>query len=230
MKSHYTSDDNPKRKSIFKWNISLNFSSLLSLILLFSVTICFAQNPKNYGNTLEQWDILDWRGDAKIYPTTDPTCPPGYGPEVLHIEGTLVLGMIKEQTISEGTFVALYRENEPRDQDADGIIMVKSDYDADISRAHNIKEERAHVWLEQDNDCGIQLRIFDADGKETNIVERCGDGVVTDPWNRTNWIWQKINIQGNVIRAKTWPAHKGEPEEWHLEANITHQVKDLDLE
>jgi len=191
---------------------------ILMMSFLYFIDLSLGQNLKYEGNTLENWDILDWRGDARIYPTTDLSCPPGYGPEVLHIKGTLVLGMIKDQKMSTGTFVALYRENAPRDYDADGIIMVKSDYDLDISRAHNIKEERMHLWLEQDNDCGIQLRIFGADGKEVNIVERCGEGVVTDPWNRTNWIWQKINIQGDIVRAKTWPAHESEPEKWHLVA------------
>ena len=196
----------------------LIISSLLILGSLFSLPTCFAQTFVYRTNSPDHWDILDWRGDARIYPTTDPTCPPGYGPEVLHIEGTLVLGMIKEKRMTDGTFVALYRENEPRDQDADGIIMVKSDYDLDISRAHNIKEKRAHVWLEQDNDCGIQIRVFDTEGKEENLAEQCGSGVVTDSWNRTNWIWQKMNIKGNIIRAKTWPAHQAEPNGWDLEA------------
>jgi hypothetical protein len=189
---------------------------LLSLVM-FSVISGFAQTFEDYGNTIEQWDILDWKGDAKIYPSTDHTCPPGFGPEVLHIEGGLVLGMAKNQNLTEGTFVVLYRENEARDKDADGVLLVKSEYDQDISIAHNTKEKRAHVWFEQDNDCGVQLRLFNSEEKEENLAERCGFGVVTDTWNRTNWIWQKVQVEGSTIRAKTWPAHTGEPEEWAIE-------------
>ncbi len=224
MKIFYSPENNPESYFISAWRLAFIFkiSSLPLLVLLFSVTTCFGQTFEDRGNTIEQWDILDWRGDARIYPTTDQTCPPGYGPEVLHIEGGVVLGMAKDQKMSEGTFVALYRENEPRDKDADGIIMVKSEYDLDISIAHNIKEERPHIWLEQDNDCGIQLRLLNAEGKEENLAERCGFAVVTDSWNRTNWIWQKVNIEGNIIRAKTWPAHEGEPKEWSIEAEYKH--------
>ena len=193
---------------------SFRYSTLL--ILLLSVTINFAQAFEYYSNTIEQWDILDWRGDAKIYPTMDQTCPPGFGPEVLHIEGGVVLGMVKGRQMSEGTFVALYCENEPNNEDADGIIMVKSEYDIDISIAHNTKVELPHVWLEQDNDCGFQLRSYIGEGREETIAERSGFGVVTDSWNRTNWIWQKVNIEGNIMRAKTWPAHLGEPKKWTI--------------
>ncbi len=220
MKNCYSPENNSEGSYISVWKGALKCkkSFLLMLILLISITTCFGQIFEDRGNTVEQWNILDWRGDARVYPTTDPSCPPGYGPGVLHIEGGVVLGMAKGHKMSEGTFVALYRENEPRDKDADGIIMVKSAYDLDISIAHNTKEERPHVWLEQDNDCGIQLRFFNAAGKEENLAERCGFGVVTDPWNRTNWIWQKVTIKGNMLYAKTWPAHEGEPEEWALEA------------
>lgn len=193
-----------------------NNLSLLLLILIFSFENSLAQTFEFNGKTSESWDFLDWRGDAKIYPTNDYTSPPGFGPEVLHIEGSVVLGMVKGMQMSEGTFVALYRENEPRNNDADGIIMVKSEYGSDISVAHNTKEELPHVWFEQDNDCGIQLRSLTKEGVEEILAERCGDAVVTDPWNKTNWIWQKVNIKGNVLRAKTWPAHKGEPVEWAL--------------
>lgn len=192
--------------------------TILLLTLFYSISTSFAQSFVDHGNTIEQWDILDWRGDAKVYPTTDHSCPPGFGLQVLHIEGGVVLSMAKGFRMSEGTFVALYHENEARDKDADGIIMVKSEYDPDISKAHNTKEKRPHVWLEQDNDCGVQLKSLTKEDKEENLAERCGFGVVTDSWNKTNWIWQKVTIKGNTIRAKTWPAHDAEPTSWSIEA------------
>jgi hypothetical protein len=192
-------------------------NSLLILFVTLSISTSLSQTFEDRGNTIEQWDILDLKGDAKIYPLSDHSCPPGFGPEVLHVEGGLVLGMAKNQKMQDGTFVALYRENRAGEKDADGIILIKSEYPQDISKAHNTKEKRPHVWLEQDNDCGVQLRYFNSEGKEENLAEKCGTGVVTDKWNRTGWIWQKVHVEGDVIRAKTWPAHLAEPEEWVLE-------------
>ncbi|MEA3366209.1 MAG: hypothetical protein U9Q79_11275, partial [Candidatus Hydrogenedentes bacterium] len=91
-------------------------------------------------------------------------------------------------------------------------------YPMDIAEAHNLKERRAHLWLEQDNDVGLSYRFVDPNGKETPLVEKPNEGLVTDPWNQTNWIWQKVQISGNKIRGKYWPAHAGEPDTWHLEA------------
>jgi len=165
----------------------------------------------------EDWDFLDYTGDAKVYPTTDYTCPPGYGPAVLHVEGGVVLGLAKGATFEKGTLVALYRENDPRDADADGVIMVRAQYGRDVSAEHNVKTKRPHLWLEQDNDTGFQFRVIDAQDREFSPAERAGYGVVTDPWNESRWIWQKVRVDGARIRAKYWPAQEPEPEAWALE-------------
>jgi len=165
----------------------------------------------------QDWDILDYAGDAQVYPTTDDTCPPGYGPAVLHVEGGIVVGMPKEKTLGDGTLVALYRENDPRDADADGVIMVRAQYGMDVSAEHNVKTKRPHIWLEQDNDTGFQFRLVDAQDREFTSGERPGYGVVTDPWNVSRWIWQKVRVDGARIRAKYWPAQEPEPEAWAIE-------------
>jgi hypothetical protein len=193
---------------------------LLLLISLMTAMQLPAQALQDHCTGIENWDILDWRGDGKIIPIFDYSCPAGYGPEVLHIQGGVVLGMMKGLKMSKGTVVALYRENEPRDYDADGILMVKSEYDSDISVAHNVKMELPHVWLEQDNDYGFQLRSLTQEGKEENLAEHAGFGLVTDSWNKTGWIWQKVKFDEEKIYAKFWPAHAGEPEEWALEAEF----------
>lgn len=171
------------------------------------------------GDSESPWDFLDYTGEGKVYPTPDHSCPPGYGPRVLHIEGGVVMAMPKGLTLKDGTIVALYRENDPRDNDADGIIMVRAQYGMDLSVEHNVKQKRPHVWLEQDNDAGFQYRVIDAEGNETTLAERSGYGIVTDPWNVSRWIWQKVNLEGNRIRAKYWPAQEPEPDEWALEAD-----------
>jgi len=165
----------------------------------------------------QDWDFLDYTGDAKVYPTTDDTCPPGYGPAVLHVEGGVVLGLAKDTALENGTFVALYRENDARDADADGVIMVRAQYGMDVSAEHNVKTKRPHIWLEQDNDTGFQFRLVDAQDREFTSGERPGYGVVTDPWNVSRWIWQKVRVDGARIRAKYWPAQGPEPEAWAIE-------------
>ncbi len=170
------------------------------------------------GEGSEQWDFLDLRGDGKALPAQDGSGPPGYGPNVLGMSGTVYLAMAKGAELSEGTIVALYRENEARDFDADGVILFWADYPQDISVAHNTKEWRPHVWLEQDNDCGFQFRFAKTTGEEDTLAERPGHGVVTDDWNKTKWIWQKVRLEGDRIQAKYWPAEQPEPDEWGIEA------------
>ena len=178
---------------------------------------------EDHSQSTSNWDFLDYSGDSKIYTTQDHSCPPDYGHTVLHIEGDVVLGLAEGATLTEGTFIVLYKENLPRDKDADGVIMFWARYGQDTSVEHNTKLRRAHVWFEQDNDCGIQYRAIDTKDEESTIEERIGLGLVTDPWNRTNWIWQKVRIQGNVIRAKFWPAQQPEPQHWSLET--TYDLK-----
>ena len=131
-----------------------------------------------------------------------------------------MLGLARGVELTQGTLVVLYKENQPRKEDADGVIMFGAHYDQDIAQEHNTKIMRAHVWLEQDNDCGIQYRAIDAQGQETQLEERAGVGLVTDAWNRTGWIWQKVKIEGDVIRAKFWPAEQAEPAGWSLESRV----------
>jgi len=167
--------------------------------------------------SLASWDVLDLRGDGHASTVEDLSCPPGYGPSVVHLSGTVLLAMLKGREFTDGTIVVLYRENDTRDADADGVVLFWADYGMDLAHAHNTKEGRPHVWLEQDNDSGFQYRYMAPDGGEHTMSERSGYGIVTDDWNRTNWIWQKVRIEGNHVRAKFWPAERPEPVEWAIE-------------
>ena len=95
--------------------------------------------------------------------------------------------------------------------------MVWAQYGQDLNAEHNTKIKRPHVWLEQDNDLGIQFRVIDSNTKEFPAGENVGVGLVTDSWNQTNWIWQKVQIEGDTLRAKYWPAENQEPQDWVLE-------------
>jgi hypothetical protein len=172
---------------------------------------------EDFCKSLDNWEFLDYKADGKVYLTKDHSCPEAYGPQVLHVEGGVVLGLARGAELTQGTLVVLYKENQPRKEDGDGVILFGAQYGQDVSQEHNTKIMRAHLWFEQDNDCGIQFRSIDAQGRETQLQERTGVGLVTDPWNRTGWIWQKVRIEGGMIKAKFWPAEQTEPEGWLLQ-------------
>ena len=197
-------------------------ATALAIIALLSVllNVTAAAKPvfEDRGATSESWDVLDLEGDAVVMPNEDGSSPPGYGPATLQLQGTHLLLMAKGVRLSDGYFVALYREMQPRRKDADGVVLFGAQYEDDIAAAHNVKELRAHHWLEQDNDQGFQFRRVDAQGKERTVADVPGLGIVTDEWNRTGWIWQKVHVAGKRIRARYWPVQEPEPESWHLEA------------
>jgi hypothetical protein len=90
-------------------------------------------------------------------------------------------------------------------------------YGDTVREEHNTKQVRPHVWLEQDNDAGLQFRSYREGGTESLLAERPGHGLITEDWNETNWIWQKLRFEGRRLRGKYWPAHKPEPDGWALD-------------
>jgi hypothetical protein len=168
--------------------------------------------------SVNRWDVLDLKGDAKVYAVDDHSAPPGFGPRVMRLRADRLLLMPKGITQRNGTMVVLYREKSPRRQDADGVLLFRCQYGNDLSVAHNTKQRRPYIQLEQDNDAGLQLR-YDKGvvGQDSILALRAGVGIVTDEWNRTGWIWQKVQMDGDTFRGKYWPADKPEPAGWHIE-------------
>ena len=179
------------------------------LLTLFLLAISLNASALLFEDTFEdvgRWDVLDIHGGGQVTPATDHNCPPGYGPGVLRVQGTGILGLAKGVKLTHGTIVALYRENDAVRKDADGIIAFGAQFGDDIRIAYNTKTQRPHVWFEQDNDTGIQFRAVNELVEEVTVAEKAGFGRVTDSWNVTNWIWQKVEVDGKVFRAKYWPA------------------------
>jgi len=170
--------------------------------------------------SLDGWEILDFAGDATVKLDTDPTAPPGYGPQVLQVEGDHVMGLARAVKAGDGTLVVLYRELEPLDRDADGILLFNAQYGEDISVERNTKTIRPMIWLEQDNDSGLHIRAKLNESREIAYAEQSGVGLVTDEWNKTNWIWQKVRYEGGNVSAKYWPAHREEPDTWVLQTSV----------
>ncbi len=175
-------------------------------------------------STLAHWDLLDMKGDAHIAGARDPTAPTGYGPGVLAIEGDHVIGLAKGVRLDTGTILVLYRERDPRGKDADGLLVCHASYGDSVREEHNTKKVHPHVWFEQDNDAGLQFRSYRADGTEALLAERPGQGLITEDWNETNWIWQKLRFEGRRLRGKYWPAHRPEPSDWAIEARYDGAV------
>ena len=167
-----------------------------------------------------RWDLLDMKGNGEVEFVENVNAPPGYGSAVLHLDGEHVIGLAKGIRLGDGTVVVLYRELQPRDRDADGVVLFRAQYPDDVSAEHNTKQVRRHVWLELDNDSGMHFTHVDDKGREKTPAELPGVGLVTDPWNKTGWIWQKVRMKGDRFRAKFWPAERAEPAEWPLEMDF----------
>ncbi len=169
------------------------------------------------GGTLEDWDVLDFAGDGKLRIIEDSSAPPGFGPAVMRIEATRMIMMARGVRTGKAVLTALWRELEPDKRDTDGVILFSSQYRDDIQNEHNTKALRYFAWFEQDNDSGIHVSRITQDGQEKILKEAPGVGMTGDPWNRTGWIWQKLQIDGDQLHAKFWPAHLPEPKDWQFD-------------
>ncbi|MCL4219616.1 MAG: hypothetical protein KJ052_21765, partial [Candidatus Hydrogenedentes bacterium] len=192
---------------------------ITTLAVLAAVNLCTAMADFTSTGSEQDWDILNLGGSGIAEEVPDLTCPHGYGPEVLHLQGELMLALAKGVSFEEGTMVALYRELAPRTEDADGVLLFWADYGVNVEEVHNTKARNNHFWLEQDGDTGFQLRHMSEGGAETDLASVAGAGLVTGEWNQTNWIWQKLRIRGNTVEAKYWPAELPEPAEWTIRAS-----------
>jgi hypothetical protein len=182
-----------------------------SLLIAVSLSLFPAAAAFQSGGDLAAWDILDYEGDGLVERRTVVDCPPGYGPDVLHISGTLGVLLAKGGHLGDGTYVALYRERAAATKDADGVILFGGAYGNDVALEHNTKTVRPHLWLEQDNDTGFSFRRAPETGEDFSIAESVATGLVTDSWNVTGWIWQKVQVSGESVQAKYWPAQAAEP-------------------
>ncbi len=167
------------------------------------------------------WDYLDYDGDGRFLQASVEDAPPGYGPEVLRLTGSRCLLLAKGGHQQDGTYVALYRERDASVHDADGVVLVGGAFGDDLGLEHNTKTVRPHLWLEQDNDTGISFRFAPESGEDYALAESVATGLITDEWNVTGWIWQKVQIEGDRVRARFWPAHGAEPTGWAIESSVS---------
>lgn len=191
----------------------------VAFVAMVLLALCTPGAAFENAGSLEDWDLLDYEGDARADIVQLDDCPPGYGPEAIRLSGTLALLLAKDARLREGTWVALYRERAAATEDADGVILFGAAFGDRLDEEHNTKTMRPHLWLEQDNDTGLSFREAAANGEDRALAEAIAVGLVTDAWNETGWIWQKVHVAGDTVRAKYWPAHLPEPDGWTLEMN-----------
>lgn len=197
----------------------------INWLLIVAVTLAGAGAPalefESRCDSLAAWDVIDISGGGRAQMVIDVTAPPGYGPETLEVDADQIVVLARGARLLNGTIVLLYKELDPREKDADGVVVFGAEYGDDIAQEQNTQGARPHVWLEQDNDSGLHFRARVEENREDVLAERPGLGLVTDAWNETRWIWQKVRLAGGKVRAKYWPAQEPEPAEWPLEADWT---------
>ncbi len=60
------------------------------------------------------------------------------------------------------------------------MLVFGAEYPDDVREIHNTKDVRPYTWLEMDNDSGIHMRGKRGGDKEDVLVQKAGEGLVTD--------------------------------------------------
>ncbi|MCA9417417.1 MAG: hypothetical protein KC917_14145, partial [Candidatus Omnitrophica bacterium] len=168
--------------------------------------------------SLDQWEFLDLKGGGKVVMEEDFTAPQYDSRPVISLRGEEALLLAKGVRLKEGTILALWKDPEPREHDADGIIVFEADYPDDLTVPRNTRDRRAHFLVEQDSDRGFQIK-FQKPGMDAEpVIEKIHVGLTNDDsWNRSGWMYQKVQIGDGKIRAKYWSTAVPEPEGWPIE-------------
>ncbi|MCA9442160.1 MAG: hypothetical protein KC964_15245, partial [Candidatus Omnitrophica bacterium] len=83
--------------------------------------------------SLDQWEFLDLKGGGKVVMEEDFTAPQYDSRPVISLRGEEALLLAKGVRMKEGTILALWKDPEPREHDADGIIVFEADYPDDLT-------------------------------------------------------------------------------------------------
>jgi hypothetical protein len=148
----------------------------LFLPIMASAQIDFESNCQ----TLNDWESLDIKGDGIFRVVKDESVPPGYGPNVIEMKGDNIILLAKDRRLSNGTLLVLWKDINPQQNDADGILMFRAGFPENISYEHNVKQRRPQYWLEQDFDSGVSLRYRDEKTEDTQLAMIAGEGLTYD--------------------------------------------------
>ncbi len=126
--------------------------------------------------------------------------------------------LVKDFILIDGVIQVLWKDVDPEEFDADGVIMARGE-NPFPDESLPVPTGKAHYWVEHDFDAGFQIKRADSQNRETDLALKDGQWRIDGEWNRTGWVWQKLEFRGNVLRAKFWSAAEQEPDEWQLEVN-----------
>jgi len=168
--------------------------------------------------TLENWRIYDLSGKGVLQLVEDPSIPPGYGPRVMDIRADHSVLLVKDFIIIDGVIQVLWKDVEPEEFDADGVIMARGE-NPFPDEPLPVPKGKGHYWVEHDSDAGFQIKRVDSQGREADLALIDGQWRINSEWNKTGWVWQKLELRGSAIKAKFWSAAEQEPDEWQLEIN-----------
>ncbi|NIA29339.1 MAG: hypothetical protein GWP06_05415 [Actinobacteria bacterium] len=186
---------------------------------LFLPATLLAQNCfEDKFQSLENWRIYDLSGKSALQLVEDPSVPPGYGPEVLDIRADHSLLLVKDYILIDGMIRVLWEDMEPEEFDADGVIMARGENPFPDEHLP-VPKGKGHYWVEHDSDAGFQIKRVDNRGRETDLALIDGQWRINGKWNKTGWVWQKLELRGSTLKAKFWSAADQEPEEWQIEIN-----------
>lgn len=191
---------------------------LFSSSLLWHCPETTAQAPEfeTHCQSLDSWQTLDLVGDSRIANEADPSVPAGYGPRVIRIEGGELFLLVKGFEVQQGCLLTLWKDNDSRGLDADGVLTFAARYPLDLAVAGNLKERARHVWVEQDGDEGFQIKEELGTEKPAVRASLSGMGITDGEWNLFGWMWQKVRIDESGVAAKFWAFGTPEPSEWSI--------------
>ncbi len=168
--------------------------------------------------TLESWRIFNLGGKGDLQLVEDQSAPQGFGPKVLDIRADHSLLLVKNFILIDGVVQVLWKDLQPEEFDADGIILARGE-NPFPDEPLLIPTGKAHYWVEHDFDSGFQIKRADSQNRETDLALKDGHCRINGEWNKSGWVWQKLELRGTALKAKFWSASQQEPDEWQLEVN-----------
>ena len=197
------------------------FRSVLPLIacLLVSANACADIIVEDRFDTLDRWELADKGGGSSMSLEPTDSVPEPYGPTVLSLRGEYAMALVRGLVVGDCTITTLWRDVEPDDYDADGVLAARAMHPPELKETPLAEVGEGLYWVEQDSDEGFQIKARDAQGREQTLASFGERSLTNDrSWNTTGWIWQKWHLDGATMRAKFWPIHEPEPDQWQIHA------------
>jgi hypothetical protein len=171
-------------------------------------------------DTLDRWELADKGGGSSMSLEPSDSVPEPYGPTVLSLRGEYAMALVRDLVVGDCTITALWRDVEPDDYDADGVLAARAMQPPELKGTPLAEVGEGLYWIEQDSDEGFQIKARDAKEVEETLASFGERSLTNDrTWNKTGWIWQKWQLDGSAMRAKFWPIHEPEPNGWQIHAD-----------